>query len=227
MTRALIVGLLALAGLVTLAPSAAAGGRVGAAVVVGSDFTTPLDHGNSKTTFSLSLPNGASCPHDSIDGNYRVQSFIVPAAADVMALHWIDVGPQHPHAWGLFMADTNAWVNEPTQKAETKGGKGLIVNIPPFVFSSFSPGDIPAGKYKIGVACTLFGKTQQYWSTNVVMRDDPQDHPAQIAWSVVDPPARHASKRGATLGLTIAVFGGLLVLGLLVRRRNHTEATPA
>jgi hypothetical protein len=196
----------------------------GDAVVVAKDFKTPLRGGGSGDLFSLTLPHGASCPGDSVEGNYRVQSFMVPAVNDPGALRYRIVGPVADHGWALFTADTNSWTDQPTQKAAKSGGEGLVVDIPGFTFNVFRPGDLVPGRYHIGIACTLFGATKRFWSTDIGVSSDVRDKPAGIAWTVVNPPASTSSGAGGgrtwlfvgLVGVAALAGGGIVIRG---RRR--------
>jgi hypothetical protein len=203
-------------------PASAAVRSSGDAIVVAKDFKHPMRGGGSVDLFSLTLPAGASCPGDSVDANYRVQSFMVPANADPGTLRYEAAGPVVEHGWGLFTQDTNSWTNEATQRADKPGGEGLIIDIPVFTFHIFAPGEVVPGRYHIGIACTLFAATKRFWSTDIVVTSDPHDKPAGIAWTVVKPPASTSSSNGgrtwliALLGVAVLAGGGILVRG---RRR--------
>lgn len=115
--------------------------------------------GSGTTSFSLRLPAGAACSGDSLDGGYRVQSFMVPAGVDPASLTFGALGPL-PTGSGavfrqpLFAVNTVAHVNAATDKAEEPGGPGPIINVPNFSLEVFTSVDLPAGEYRVGIACT-------------------------------------------------------------------------
>ncbi|HVV38285.1 MAG TPA: hypothetical protein VHC63_16880 [Acidimicrobiales bacterium] len=212
---AIAVGVVALATLAGPAV-AAVGERAGRAVVVGTDFVTPLKGGSSKTEFSLAVPRGAACQGDSADGQYRVQSFLVPAKVDVGTLLFQDLKPQADDSFVLYDPATLPYWNTFTDKAGAKGGPGRIIDIPVLSFAVFGeqPGLLKPGRYHVGIACTRFAKTTRYWSSDILITADPHDQPAHIAWRVVDPPKKPG--RALSSYLAYIVFGVIAVLILVV-----------
>ncbi|HVT78001.1 MAG TPA: hypothetical protein VHD87_13285 [Acidimicrobiales bacterium] len=205
---------------------AVVGPRAGRAVVVGTDFVTPLKGGNSKTKFSLAVPRGSACQGDSADGQYRVQSFLVPAKVNVGTLLFQDLKPQADDSFVLYDTATLPYWNTFTDKADTKGGPGRIIDIPVLSFAVFGeqPGLLKPGRYQVGVACTLFAKTTRYWSSDIVITADPHDEPAHIAWRVVDPPKKPG--RSLSSYLAYIVFGVIAVLILVVIVKPDKKAKP-
>ena len=149
--------------------------------------------GDSGTSFNLGLGSNPSCPGDSASGGYRVQSFMIPAAANVDTT--LTFGANGPTAVGsefrqpLFDATTNPYTNELTDQALTNGGPGAISGVPAFNWGAvFDPGDVPAGSYRIGIACTLgpASGTQlvSYWSKviTVTSTGSGSGGPSQFTW---------------------------------------------
>lgn len=198
--------------------------KTGDAVVVSTTGThDPIAGGGSTTTFTIRLPEGAACPGDSEEAQYRVQSFLIPASADPGAVVYKGQRPQLEGAWALYRTDTTTYMNAPTNKAARAGGEGEIINIPNVSFKVFSPGMIKAGRYHLGIACSRFAETKRYWSTDVDVTADPGDKPAGIAWKVLDPPASGTGAGGSLPVLPFAVgLGAVAVVAvvLLVARRE-------
>ncbi len=181
-------------------PQASAATNAGPAAVIVPNGSGPgagqkLASGGSATPFSFRLPSGAACTGDSAMGEYRVQSYMVPAAVNPDALQFNSQGPV-PAGVGaayrqpLFDTTSSAYVNAQTANALSPGGPGPVVNIPGFDFVVFNPGDIPAGTYNIGIACTLGppSPTQldKYWNARMIVSTAPADVPAQITWTIVE-----------------------------------------
>jgi hypothetical protein len=179
-------------------PEAGAAVTVGTATVVnpfdgGPEQGQPLDEGGSATPFSLLLPSGAACTGDSTNAGYRVQSYIVPSSVNPATLTWDANGPV-PTGVGanlrqpLYQATSTAYVSGQTADANPVGGPGPIISIPAFSYGVYSPGNVPAGVYNIGIACTLGGPSStqldKYWNTTITVVADSGDEPAQIAWTV-------------------------------------------
>lgn len=223
--RALAVGV----GLVLVTPSGAAAQEpAGTVVVIDAEDGAPLEAGGSDTAFRVQLPDGAACPGDSEEGQYRVQSFLVPVDADPGALRYEGLHPQTEDGWALYETNTNTFVNRPTDRADEPGGEGRIVNLPPFSFAVFEPGLLPPGRYHLGVACSLFGETELHWSTEVAIDAD-ADEPAGISWTVVDPPAVDGARTGGSTRILIALTAVGIAGVVLVRRRpvhHNGSVTP-
>lgn len=218
----------------TLAGSVAAPARAvpksGDAVLVNGRGTAPVGGGGSTTLFSIRLPDGAACPGDSEEGQYRVQSFIVPATVDPGTVRYRGTRPVAENGWALYGVDTRTFVNAATAKAAAPGGEGVIINVPVFSFGVFEPGMIPAGRYVAGIACSLFAETVRYWSTEIVLVADAGES-AGFAWTVVDPPPGAAPTRSTpqggrllTLGVAVAAAGSLALRGRARRRRAAVQA---
>src|SRR5688500_17497792 len=60
-----------------------------------------VDRGGSATKFAIDLPDGASCPGDSKDGEYRVDTYMVPERVDPSSLQFASNGPE-PQAYGDY-----------------------------------------------------------------------------------------------------------------------------
>ncbi|MEO7570862.1 MAG: hypothetical protein ABIX10_00340 [Acidimicrobiales bacterium] len=192
------MALLSVVGLSVSGLSPAAAATAGTAEVVypsegAPTDGQPLDAGGSTTAFSLSLPTGAACTGDSANAGYRVQSYMVPDSVDPNTLTFDLSGPI-PTAVGadfrqpLFDPAGTPYTEAQTANATVQPGPGPIVNVPAFDYHLFSPGNIPAGDYNIGIACTKgpASDTQldKFWNVRVAFAADAADQPAQIAWTV-------------------------------------------
>ena len=113
----------------------------------------PLTSGGSATPFSLKLPADSACTGDGVAG-YHVQSYMVPASVDPSTLTYGELGPD-PTGVGasfrqpLFKPNTDAYVN-----VGPNAGDGKVISIPSFDLHTFAIADLPAGAYKLGLACT-------------------------------------------------------------------------
>lgn len=163
----------------------------------GGGATTPVTSGGSALPIALGLPAGAACTGDSAGGGYRVQTFMVPATADLGALKFDSNGPVKPGGadgiwYPLFSTASNPLVNLLTDIATTANGPGLITGLPLVDFLVYSPGDLPPGDYLVGVACTLGNQTSptqldRYWSAPMTFTAAGGD-PAGVTWNVTGSP---------------------------------------
>jgi hypothetical protein len=149
-----------------------------------------LRAGGSATPFALDLGRNAVCPGDSASGNFRLQSFMVPASVDPAGLTFGANGPApvgDQFRQPLFAVDSSPYVNGLTDVAVPPATTGGISGLPAFDFRVFSPGDVPAGDYRIGIACTLGpagpGQVRASWSTTITVTTSGADRPAGLAWA--------------------------------------------
>ena len=224
----LFAGAAAVARLAIPAGAAATPGvEPGRAVVVSSADAgaSPRERGGSRTQFSLRLPPGSSCPGDSANDGYRVQSFIVPGADDVSTLTFRSVSPQVPGGYALYDLVTNPFIQAQTADARAPGQPGLIINIPNFSFAVFPPGRLPPGRYHVGIACSLHNNTVRYWSTDLVLSAAPDDQPAHLRWQVADLPLHH--QRGFVAPVLIGGAGVAILTTIVLWRRRSAAVAPS
>lgn len=175
--KRVLAGAAAVATAATVAPVILASPAFAAATNNGVATLSPTS-GTISTPFNLSLgATTPSCPGDSASGGYRWQTFMIPASADIAST--LTFGSTGPTAVAgefrqpLFTTTGSPVVNKQTDIATTAGGPGTITGIPQFSYNVFGSGTVPAGAYKIGVACTLgaAGPTQlvSYWSKTVTI----------------------------------------------------------
>lgn len=143
-----------------------------------------LASGGSAAEFSLSLPGEASCPGDSRNDNWRVQTFIVPSDVDPASVEYGPNGPTGEHQWAFYDTVTSPVIEGLLVPNDAAGSPARIDTFPPMSFRVFPVGEIPPGRYRAGAACTWFGATGPYWDTELVFADAPDDEPARLTWSV-------------------------------------------
>ena len=201
-----------------LAPAGAAtyGGHATVVDPTGAQ-RAPMTAGTKATPFSLGLPEGAACTGDSAIDGYRVQSYMVPEGVNPHTLQFDSTGPM-PNGVGasfrqpLYQTNSNPYVNaqtaagtEPSPGA-SRPWPGPIVNIPDFDFQVFTePGQVPAGNYHVGIACTLGPPSENqldtFWNARIAVTADAE------AWTVLEaqePPAPSTTTTTATTTTTIA-----------------------
>ncbi|MEQ1786050.1 MAG: hypothetical protein ABL966_03270 [Acidimicrobiales bacterium] len=221
------------AGVVLLWPvlvepgSAAQAVDVAPAVVV-SPEGQELTEGGSATPFTLRLPDRASCPGDSANAGWRVNSYMVPEAVDVATLPYDGTGPT-PYGLGdlevfrqpLYTLRTDPYVSAQTLEVEVPGDPGEIIDIPDFSFAVFAPGDVPPGRYHLGIACTLLNEVALVWDAEVVVTAAPADAPAQLHWRVAEPSVSSPNEGQWAPALSLlGVAGGLVALVAVSRRQR-------
>ncbi len=190
-------------------------------VVEGAGSKRPRADGGRATEFSLRLPEGASCPGDSANDGFRVQSFIVPGTDDPAALRYKSTSPEGEGRYALYDVATSPYVQGFTAEAEAPGQPGLIVNVPTFSFAVFPPGELGEGPHHVGIACTLINETVRFWDTEMVLTRAPDDPPAEIRWRApASVGARDDRSSVVPLGVVVAVLLSAAIAVVVVRRRK-------
>ena len=182
-------------------------------VVDAGNPSKELTHGGSATKFTFRLPADASCPGDSENDQWRVQSYLVPATYDPGTLHYGDIAPEGNGLWALYSLDTHAFVHILTLPNSQAGLPGRIDTLPAFSFVLFPPGTLPDGHYRVGIACTLFRATAKYWGTEFIVTTSPNDQPGQLEWRVAGVPSGTTKGSSGSTGTGWALVG-VGVLGI-------------
>lgn len=186
------------APLMGAAPAFANGTLQGAATIKTAGGAANLQSGDGATQWTLRLPAGASCPGDSPNNGWRWQTYMVPASVDPSTLTFGSTGPtplgtgasfRQPLYFGTSQGASagNPVVNQQTPAASPAPGPGPIVNIPDFDLQVFTPGQIPAGVYNLGIACTLGGPSatqmSNYWNVQMTIATGTASNGnAQVTW---------------------------------------------
>ena len=228
------------AAAVALATSAIAHG--GAVVPVRSGDITivdagtrrrPLERGASATEFAIEPPAGASCPGDSEHDSWRVQTFLAPASVDPGTLPYGADWPRRTeHLYSLYDTITQPVIDVLTVPNPAAGAPGRIDALAPMSFAVFPAGELPAGRYVIGVACTLLYSTADFWDTEIVIDASADDRPGKMIWRVADAslvPSQsgdtNARVRWMVLTGAVLTVGLASVLGFR-RQRVHPVSSP-
>jgi hypothetical protein len=144
-----------------------------------------ISDGKGSTSFSF-LPQGKSeCQGDSAEGNYRIQSFIVPQTVDPKSLTFESTKPAGVGNWALYDVNTRPYVQDLTSVAVAPDKPGRIDSIPQLSFAVFPPGTLAPGLYKMGIACSLMNDATRIWETTIEITEDLNDSPANIRWTVI------------------------------------------
>ena len=170
---------------------AGAGPTPGQAMQANSS-TSGITDGVQDTPFVLSHSGDNSCAGDSATDGYRVNTFMVPASVDVSQLQYNAGGPIAPAGvtfkFPLFAQTGNAQqINRNT--APTTGIITAGNLLQPFSFAALVAGgiEVPNGEYKVGLACTLLGVTEEYWETTITVTASTTG-PVTFSWQVTDTP---------------------------------------
>lgn len=185
-----------------------------------------LQRGGSATEFALRPPDGASCPGDSQNDQWRVNTFIVPVDDDPGTLKYSVIGPTGTNQSAVWGTDFTPVLNQFTVPNDQPGKPGLIDRLRPMSYGVFQPRTLADGTYKIGVACTYFGWTADYWDTEIVITNTPSDEPAQLTWrlssaSAVAPETSSGTPSWLIIGIAAAAAIVAVVVVRVVRGRQR------
>jgi hypothetical protein len=201
-------------------------------VVFFDDPTKVAERGGSATRFTVKFPDGAACPGDSANDQWRTQSFVIPVGTDPVTLGYNNARPEGERNWPLYGDDTVPYINQLLFKNAAPGKPGEIPPVPALSFATLPPGSIADGQYRVGIACTYFRHTAKYWDTKFVFVNDSSDVPGQLSWRLASsPPAPPDESDGSTRAVLIAL-GALVLAGSAIsfvrlirwgRSRPHTR----
>ena len=123
--------------------------------------------GSRTSTFGLTLPAAAACAGDTATGGYRWSTFMVANSVDASQLTWVGGPPSYAAAPSAVVQPLYS-VNTGVVDQNTAVGNGaVLVAGVPFDLGVFPANFVPAGRYKIGVACVLAGATESYWQSTI------------------------------------------------------------
>lgn len=209
-----------------------AGSKDAGQVVVAeaANVNRALREGDSTSAFTFRLPEGAACPGDSANDDWRVNTFLVPADTDLDTLMYQALRPDGEAYRSLRYLDGDIYVMEMTNPNPGPGQPGLLTPIPPLTMAWFEAGSLPPGPYEMGIACTdAVGAVQRYWDTTVELTAAPEVDPGGLRWSVVDNPNAAPTESASNSSTTWVVLSAALVVvvgGVVVIRRRQRRPSP-
>lgn len=188
-------------------------------VVVGANSDDALGEGDSNTVFSIRLPDGSVCPGDSANDDWRVQTFIVPAATDVGALRYGPTRPQGDLMYALYTDEGRPFAQVLLAQNPEPGQPAQILGFPPLSFAPFTPDLLPVGRYTIGVACTYFEIGERYWDAQLELTEDTDVQPGERRWKLVTTGAQSpvvSNPDGSDDTRAVAAVAAPIVVAILV-----------
>jgi len=212
-------------------PDARVQGDVGDVRLVNVDGRL-VNSGDGATPFFIVVPDGATCPGDSANDQWRAQSFLVPEADDVLTLWFGSTGPEPPweaNRYPMFENQNGLPMSQMMlARNPAPGSPGLVEQSGETSLRVHAENDIVSGRYRIGVACAYFRQTTQYWDLVVEVTAGADNNPKQLRWKVVEAvgtvvPESPAEQDSLLSGVLIAfgalVIGALVISARLSRRR--------
>ena len=168
-----------------------------AGVNAGPAQVAPLK-GDSATSFTLGLPGASACTGDSANSGYNVTSYMVPASVDPSALTFDPLAGPIPAGVGASfrqplyeVGSGSAFTARQTANEDTPGGPGVIIGIGNFdlgASAGFTPGQIPAGNYNVGIACIKGGPSatqmDKFWNETITVATSAANGgPVGVQWA--------------------------------------------
>ena len=178
--------------------------------------------GKGSTSFSFILQGKSECQGDSAEGNYRIQSFIVPQTVDPKTQRFESTKPAGEGNWALYDVNTRPYVQDLTSVAVAPDKPGRIDSIPQLSFAVFPPGTLAPGLYKMGIACSLMNDATRIWETTIEISEDTSDSPANIRWTVIGGVTAESESNPAALlvlGVVAVALAGLISYKFLDKKR--------
>lgn len=211
--------------------ASATGENAGSVQVRDQGGGSALGSGKGSTEFTLQLPDGASCQGDSLNDDYRVQSFMIPAGDDPGALEFENLKPAGNGRYALYSATTSPYRQALTAPNDEPGKPGLITELPTFSFAALEGSPVEGGSYTIGIACSLDNQATRYWSTAmVVTRSTSSAGVSQFSWTASDNGASSSSSSSSSTSRFLLIAGIAVVVivavVLLVRRSRSPQSSP-
>jgi len=210
---------------VSLASASETDANSNSVVVVAGDGPNAgkqIADGKGSTSFSFLLQGKSECQGDSADGNYRIQSFIVPETVDPKTLTFQSTKPAGEGNWALYDVNTRPYVQDLTSVADAPDNPGRIDSFPQLSFAVFPPGTLAPGIYKMGIACSLMNDATRIWETTIEISEDANDSPANIRWAVIGSVASEGESNPAALlalGVVAVALAGLISYKFLEQKR--------
>ena len=186
------------------------------------------------------LPQDSTCPGDSANDQWRIDSFLLPAGEDPMDMVYTATGPEPAWTAGRYplfgQADGLPISAQFLQRNTVVGKPGKILSIAVSSFTMVAQNQFPGGEYTLGMICTYFNQPALYWDAAITISAAPADgDPTKLTWTLHPPEGGEASiaaagvKDDGTNWLLIVTSGAAalaVVVGLIrLRRNNPTKPT--
>jgi len=215
-------------------PDSVVKGRLGDVRLLDTDGHE-LTHGDATTQFLVRLPDGSTCPGDSANDQWRLNTFLVPIEEDPMGLLYGGSGPEPPWTSGRYpLFDSEQQlpiVFQFLQRNEVAGQPGRILAIPISDFRTVAEQGFPGGHYRLGVACAYFAQTTQYWDTPITLTAAAAGgDPSQLTWTLdpaATPPApaqKSSDSSWPAYAIAAAVIALIIAAVLRLRRANRSPS---
>ena len=147
--------------------------------------------GDSSTEIALTLaPPDNVCPGDTTTGNFRWTTFMMPAAVPMATMTYDSNGPLAPSGVSFASPLFSFGDLAPLVDRSTTDVTGRIEGTTTIGFRGLTPGQLAAGQYKIGYACTQEPSpgrpaiTHRFWQFILTIAPSETGGPARFVWTI-------------------------------------------
>ena len=143
---------------------------------------------------------------------------------------WRSIGPAGDSQIALYNVDTNQYVQALTEINTAPGQPGIIPDPPQLSFATYAATDLQPGPHRMGIACTLYNTTTNYWDITVELTRDSSDQPAQIHWTATGSSAASAASSSSSspwrgIAVVVVIVLAVIAIALIVLRRRTPTPT--
>jgi hypothetical protein len=124
--------------------------------------------GTRTSTWGITLPPAASCPGDSATGNYLWYGYIVANNVDASQLTWAGGSPASAASPAAVVQPLYGPAGQVVGQTAIGSPAAVTIAGTAIDLSVYPANFIPAGLYKVGVACVLAGNTTEaLWQSTI------------------------------------------------------------
>ena len=187
-----------------------------------------VNRGDGSTPFFIVVPDRATCPGDSANDQWRVHSFLVPEADDVLPLWFGSTGPEPPweaSRYPMFENQNGLPLSQMMLARNASPGlPGVVEQSGETSLRVHAENGIVSGRYRIGIACAYFRQTTQFWDLVIEVTAASDNEPTDLKWKVVEAPGtvvpQSAADEDSLLSRGLMAFGALVIAGVVISARR-------
>lgn len=204
-------------------PASDVQGDMGAVGLVDQRGET-VSSGDGTTQFFVRVPKDATCPGDSANDQWRLHSFLLPVGDDPLDIVFDSTGPVPAwsnNRWPLFEVATSTPMSSVMLPRNEAPGEPAPIGATPLVsFRVQAENQFPGGRYRLGLACTYFDQTTQYWDTLIDMTAvAPDGEPASLTFTLPEPTTIGSRESSNTLRIALVAIAASGLAYALLRHR--------
>lgn len=194
--------------------------RAGDVRILEANSHLPVSSLRSTDQFWLQPTGDPACPGDSMHDQWRIQGFLIPESVDPAGVHYGAESPKVPGGFGLWDWRGNNFAQILLKANSVANQPGYLNSIDMLSMKFYPAGTVAPGRYRLGVACTLWRDTHRYWDVGITVSAPAAD--GTFRWTVDGVAATTSSDSGSVPLVAVAsAVVVALIAGLLWRRRHR------